>query len=61
MIRMFDEAGFKIEACEYLKLPLTEKMERFIDDLISLPATSISRVDLEAFQIFIKAGKKNIF
>lgn len=57
VVRMFKEAGFKIEVCEYSKVILPEKMENFIDSLISLPDAAISRQDLEAYQIFIKAGK----
>ncbi len=58
MVAMFEEAGFSIEACEYRKLSLPEKIARFIDVLTSLPEISISKEDLEAYQIFIKAGKK---
>ena len=58
MVSMFEEAGFSIETCEYVKMILPEKLTRLIDNLIKLPDVSISREDLEAYQIFITAVKK---
>ena len=58
MVSMIEEAGFSIESCEYFKLILPENLTRLIDDITKLSDVSISREDLEAYQIFITAVKK---
>lgn len=57
IFRMFEEAGFRIVACEYNKVHIPDSMQKLFNVLITLPEFPIEKENLEAFQIFVR-GKK---
>ncbi len=58
IFEMFQDAGFRIEECSYNTVALPESMHSLLDTLTKIPEFPVSRDNLEAFQIFVKAGLK---
>ena len=58
IFRMFEDAGFQIEAQDYNTVQIPERVQRVSEALTAIPDFPVQKETLDAFQIFVKAVKK---
>lgn len=58
MFKMMAEAGLTVEGFEYNTVELPQAIMKIMDTLTNMPDLPVSKMNLEAYQIFIKAVKK---
>ena len=58
IVKMFEEAGFKIEQTERNQIPLPDYVKVFRKELLALETVRINPRDLDAFQWRICARKE---